>query len=87
MSDPAARPDRRSAEEWLGVADRHLIEAEERLRRVEAMVLARLARDARHRDLAEELLATLRRSREVMLAHRKVLGELAEVADPGADGS
>jgi hypothetical protein len=79
-------PDRRSVEELLGVADRHLIEAEERLLRVEAKVLPRLPPNRPSRRLAEEVLATMRRSREVMLAHRTILSELAGVADLGRDG-
>jgi hypothetical protein len=87
MVEPS--PNRRGAEEWLGVADRHLAEAEERLSRLERVALPRLAPDGRARALAGELLATMRRSREVMLAHRRTLGELAGVADPdpGAAGS
>ena len=79
-------PARRGVEEHLGIADRHLAEAEGRLRRFEEVVLPRPARGARHRALAEELLETMRRSREVMLAHRRLAAELAGVAGPGPDG-
>jgi hypothetical protein len=87
MVEPS--PNRRGVEEWLGIADRHLAEAEERLSRLEKVALPRLAPHGRARALAEELLATMRRSREVMLAHRRTLGELAGVVDPdpGAAGS
>jgi hypothetical protein len=77
---------RRGVEEHLGIADRYLAEAQERLRHLEEDVLPRPARDARHRALAEELLATMRRSREVMLAHRRLVAELAGVAGPDPDG-
>jgi uncharacterized protein with ACT and thioredoxin-like domain len=59
-----------------------LAEADERLRRVEELVLAGPVPDGRGRALAEELLETMRRSREAMLVHRKLLGELTGVADP-----
>jgi hypothetical protein len=74
-------PDRRGAEERLGAADRHLAEADERLRHVEEAVLPGLTRDRRGAAVAEAVLATMRHSREVMLRHRRLLGELAGV-DP-----
>jgi hypothetical protein len=74
---------RRSAEEMLGIADRHLADADDRLRYVEETVLPGLARGGPGRPLAEELLATMRRSLELMQAHRKTLGELAGVVGPG----
>jgi hypothetical protein len=77
---------RRGAEEHLGIADRHLAEAADRLRHLEAAVLPRPARDPRHRALAEELLATMRRSREVMLACRRTFGKEAKVDEPDEDG-
>jgi hypothetical protein len=80
MIEPA--PGRRCAEEMLGIADRHLAEAEERLRYVERTVLPRLGPRGRGRMLAEELLATMRCSLELMQAHRKVLGELTGVTQP-----
>jgi hypothetical protein len=76
-----AAPDRRAVEERLGVADRHLTGADGRLRRVEAAVLPRSARDLCARALAEKLLRTMRRSREVTVAHRRTLSELASIAE------
>ena len=76
-----AAPDRRAVEELLGAADRHLTEADDRLRYVEEAVLPRLAWNRRVSSLAEELLCTMRRSREVMVAHRRTLSELAGVVE------
>jgi hypothetical protein len=70
-------PDRRSAEERLGSSDRHLIEAEERLRR--ARVLPRLRPASRARRLVEELLAEMERSVALMRRRRAlVLREMGE---------
>ena len=49
-------------------------------------MLPRLAGDRRVSSLAEELLHTMRRSREVMVAHRRTLSELAGVAEDAPPG-
>jgi hypothetical protein len=74
-------PERHSPEELLGITDRHLAEADERVRHVEEG-LRRLALRGRSRELTEELLATMRRSREVMLECRQTFGREAGVDDP-----
>jgi hypothetical protein len=79
-------PERRGAEEHLGIADRHLAEATDRLHHLEGSVLPRLARDGRACALAAELLETMHRSRELMVEHRRLAAELAGVAGPGPDG-
>ena len=78
-------PDRRSAEAHLAIADRHLAEAADHLALFEEAV-ARRPLDTRSRDMAEALLATMRRSFTVMLTHRAtVLRKLdGEVRDPSA---
>lgn len=61
----------------LALAERHIAEARERLTLQEATV-ARLPLDTPGRDAAETLLAVMRQSFDLMLAHRAtILDELA----------
>jgi hypothetical protein len=77
------RPERRDAAEHLGIADRHLSEAADRLAFQEESV-SRLPPGTRGRAVADELLTTMRKSFALMRAHREiVLRELGE-DDPTA---
>jgi hypothetical protein len=64
---------RPSAEGRLGVDDWRLSEAEERLLHLEGAVLLRLGRARRARALAAELLATMRQTFALMVAHRATI--------------
>jgi hypothetical protein len=76
-------PDRRSAEAHLAIADRHLAEAADHLALFEEAV-ARRPLDTRGRDMAEALLATMRRSFTVMLTHRATVLRKLDGEGPGA---
>jgi hypothetical protein len=73
-------PSDRLTRDHLALAERHLEAAVDRLARQEELA-ARLPRGSPHAAVADDLLATMRQTLALMVAHRAtILRELGEVA-------